>query len=329
MSIELAPGIFRITTPLPFRPREVHAYLLELAGGEWLLVDGGADLPEAWTALDAGVTELAGGWDRVSRHFVTHMHLDHIGLVGQVRKACRPELLMGRLDADRAAHAASQTQEESEYRRSLLQSAGAPQEIDGAMQKVIGGTSASSPFVTPDVLLPMETAPIPGAPGFSSVWTPGHTAGHTGIFRHSDRIFIGGDSVLPRVSATIGVNRQRQDPVADFLSSLEELTSLELTLILPGHGEPLTQPQRRIDELASETRGETAEILRLVSDVPATPWQIAKRRYPDRELPPALWMLAIRETLAHLHHLRDAGIIVERKVANTLASEFASWEEQT
>ncbi|MDP9347848.1 MAG: MBL fold metallo-hydrolase, partial [Gemmatimonadota bacterium] len=101
----LAPGLWRITTPLPFRPPHVHAYLAGLEDGRWMLVDGGVNTDAAWAALDAGVREAAGGWERVAAHLVTHMHVDHVGLVRRVREACGAPLLMGALDAERMAHA--------------------------------------------------------------------------------------------------------------------------------------------------------------------------------------------------------------------------------
>jgi glyoxylase-like metal-dependent hydrolase (beta-lactamase superfamily II) len=81
----VAPDVWRITTPLPFRPREVHAYLLRGAGGEWVLVDGGMDSEEAWSALGDGIRSVAGPVSSLAVHVVTHMHLDHIGLAGRIR----------------------------------------------------------------------------------------------------------------------------------------------------------------------------------------------------------------------------------------------------
>ncbi len=302
-------GIYRVTTPLPFRPREVHAYLVRLTADTYMLVDGGADLPGAWDALDNGVRALAGDWAAVTHHVVTHMHLDHIGLAHQVREASRPQMLIGKLDGERSAHAAQQPEDESEYRQQLLTTAGAPGELADALAAAVGRRAAESPFVSPDVLLPMLSAPLPDVPGWISVWTPGHTAGHVGLFREEDRVFIGGDAVLPRVTATIGVNRQRKDPVADFLRTLDTLSELAPSIILPGHGDPIEQPQDRIAELRAETQEETARIAALLEADPVTAWQLSLLRYPGRDLPPPLWFLALRETLAHLEHLVLAGRI--------------------
>ncbi|MBD0320304.1 MAG: hypothetical protein ICV87_08220, partial [Gemmatimonadetes bacterium] len=65
--------MWRITTPMPGRPSEVHAYIVRLEDG-WMLVDGGIGTEEAWSALDAGVGEAAGGWREVRLYLLTHMH---------------------------------------------------------------------------------------------------------------------------------------------------------------------------------------------------------------------------------------------------------------
>ena len=43
----VAPGLWRITTPVPGRPPEVHAYLAELSPARWMLVDGGLGTDDA------------------------------------------------------------------------------------------------------------------------------------------------------------------------------------------------------------------------------------------------------------------------------------------
>ena len=106
-AISVAPDVWRVTGPLPWRPRLVHAYLVRLGSDGWMLVDGGADTDAAWETLDAGVREVAGGWKAIALHVVTHMHVDHIGLAARVRDASGARLAMHRLDAERVAGAAA------------------------------------------------------------------------------------------------------------------------------------------------------------------------------------------------------------------------------
>lgn len=303
----LAPGVWRLTTPLPFRPREVHAYLLEVEGNGFVLVDGGVDTEEAWTALDAGVREIAGGWEQVRVQLVTHMHMDHIGLARRVRATSGAPLLMHRLDAERYAHAEAHPEEEADYRDRLLRENGAPEALITAINEGHRQAAAPIPSAATVELLEGDRGALPGIPGWSFVWTPGHTAGHISLLRESDRLLVAGDAVLPHITPTIGVNRQRLNPVGDYLDALERLKQLEPTAILPGHGEPIAEPLERLWELQEATLQESERVAACLSAVAATAWAITGRRHSGRDLPPAVQMLALRETLAHLQHLTGAG----------------------
>lgn len=302
----VAPGVWRIPTPMPFPPRQVHAYLAELGGGGFMLVDGGIGTEPAWDALDAGVRDVAGGWSAVAVHVLTHMHMDHVGLAARVREASGAPVLMGRLDAERMAHAAAHPEEEAEYRRGLLTRCGAPAEWVERVEQGHARARAAAPPVTVDGTLDGDEGEVEGAVGWRFAWTPGHTAGHVSLFRPEDRILIAGDAVLPRITPTLGVNRQRTDPVGDYLEALARLQALGPTLVLPGHGDPL-EGGARMDELRCAAEGETEAVAALLDGAPATPWEVVDRHYPDREMPPSTRMLALRETLAHLERLVRLG----------------------
>lgn len=320
----VAPGVRRITTPLPFRPRSVHAYLVEAAGG-WLLVDGGANTGEAWAALDAGVREAAGGWDRVVAHLVTHMHVDHVGLVERVRAASGAPLLMGSLDAERAAHAHAHPEEEAEYRSALLRRCGAPAELRRGIEASRGQLNPLSAHLPADVPLAGEGGVLAAAPEWRWVWTPGHTAGHVSLFRAGDGVLVAGDAVLPRVTPTLGVNRQRPDPVTDYLAALDRLAALGVRRVLPGHGEVLADgaAAERIAELRRAAEDETEAVAALVAEGPCTAWEAARRRHPHPEYPPSVLMHALRETLAHLDRGVRAGRVREAEREDGVA-EFSA-----
>ena len=303
----VAPGLWRISTPMPGRPPQVHAYLAELPGSGWMLVDGGIGTDEAWAALDAGVRAAAVGWGAVTVHVVTHMHMDHVGLASRVVAASGAPVLMGRLDAERMAHAAAHPDEEAEYRRALFGRCGAPAEWIERVEQGHARARAAAPPVRVDTMLDGDEGDVPGAAGWRFVWTPGHTAGHVSLFRPDDRVLVAGDAVLPRITPTLGVNRQRADPVGDYLDALDRLRALRPSLILPGHGEPPEDGDARMRELHDAASGETETVAALLDDAPASTWKVVDRRYADRELPPATRMLALRETRAHLERLVRGG----------------------
>jgi len=308
MSTEpVARDVWRITTPLPFRPRDVNAFLIRMDGGGFLLVDGGIGTEDAWDVLDAGVRGIAGGWSEVASHVVTHMHLDHLGLARRVVRSGGAAPIMGRLDAERSRHAEAEPAEEAEYRERMLAENGAPPEVIREVQAGRARAAALSAFVEPAAELDGQGDALPGAHGWNWVWSPGHTAGHVSLFRPADRLLIAGDAVLARITPTIGVNRQRADPVGDYLVALDRLESLRPALALPGHGGTIADPAQRLGELRDATRAEGRMLLAHLGPEPRSAWRIAALRHPDPALPAATRMLALRETRAHLDHLVEEG----------------------
>jgi glyoxylase-like metal-dependent hydrolase (beta-lactamase superfamily II) len=306
----VAPGVWRLTTPLPFRPREVHAYLVACES-HFMLVDGGLNTPEGWTALEGGVRAVAGGWGAVRAHVVTHMHMDHVGLAARVRTASGARVAMGRLDAERMAHAAAHPDDEVAYRAALLRRSGAPEPALREVERARGGAAALAPPVEVDAVLDGDAGGVPDAPGWGFVWTPGHTAGHVSLHRAADGVLIAGDAVLPRITPTLGVNRQRPDPIGDYLVAMARLEALSPAVVLPGHGDPPADPVGRIRELAAAAVAETAEVARLLDAGPATVWELVARRDPHGEMPIPTQVLALREMLAHLERLVGLGRAVE------------------
>lgn len=302
-----APGVWRITVPLPYRPRTVHAYLVEADGGSFALVDGGADTDDGWAALDRGVRAVAGRWSLVRLHVVTHMHVDHLGLAGRIREASGAPLAMGRLDAERAAHATEHPEEEARYRERLLTEAGAAPELVARASAVpaAGARGGGAPHCDHPLREPVDA--IPGLAGWQVLWSPGHTAGHVSLFRPGDGLLIAGDAVLPGITPTIGVNRQRSDPVSDYLQGLERISAAGPELVLPGHGPPIVEPHARLQELRQETLAESQRVLRLLENGGRTAAEVANERYAGRDLPWAQRVQAIRESIAHLHHLLAGG----------------------
>jgi len=298
---EILPGIWRIPVPLPFRPRIVHAYLVRVDRSGFLLVDGGPRTPDAWAAL-SGAIEAIDGWSRLRLHVVTHMHLDHVGLALDVRSASSVPLALGALDAERWIHAHAHPDEEDEYRAAFLAMHGVDPGCIAGAQRSARDSWHLAPFVAPDHHLSSDGGPLPRLPEWSSLWTPGHTAGHVSLFREEGRVLISGDVVLPGITPTVGVNRQRLDPVADQLESLARIEALRPEIVLGGHGDPL-RGFDRARELRDDLLAETERVAEILDREPTTAWMLSHRRFPERDLPPSLRIHALREILAHLEHL--------------------------
>lgn len=83
--LEVAPGLFRVTLPVPFELGGVHTYVLEGRDGA-VLVDCGPRIPGTLEALGAGLAALGISWDRITGLLLIHWHMGHAGNAAEVRR---------------------------------------------------------------------------------------------------------------------------------------------------------------------------------------------------------------------------------------------------
>ena len=100
MTSEIVPGIYQLKVPIPDNPLGwVLPYLIEGDDG-WTMIDCGWDAPEAFEALERQVKEVCGGFSRVTRLLVTHIHPDHYGLAGRIKEVCGATVVIHQRDRD-------------------------------------------------------------------------------------------------------------------------------------------------------------------------------------------------------------------------------------
>jgi glyoxylase-like metal-dependent hydrolase (beta-lactamase superfamily II) len=75
--------------------------------------------------------------------------------------------------------------------------------------------------------------------GLRIVDTPGHTLGHVSVFDESTGTLVAGDA-LRTENGLEGSNPQYTADEAQAAASVKKLAALPVTVVLPGHGEPLT-----------------------------------------------------------------------------------------
>ena len=82
---EVLPQLFRIEVPLPRNPlKATNSYIIK--GERNLVVDTGMNRKECMAALASALDELSIELERTD-FFITHLHADHSGLVGELASA--------------------------------------------------------------------------------------------------------------------------------------------------------------------------------------------------------------------------------------------------
>jgi glyoxylase-like metal-dependent hydrolase (beta-lactamase superfamily II) len=293
------PGLWSIPVPLPNNPlRYVLVYLLELDTGV-AVIDTGWSTDEAWTALVDGMGIAGYAPPDVRAILVTHIHPDHYGLAGRLREASGAWIALHPADAALIpARYGLGIDALLARMNALLIDAGVPEEMRDELTGASMGLREFVAAAQPDVVLEDRTAvPLPG-------WDL--------LTLHTRRLLFSGDHVLPRISPSVAVHVQQPDnPLADFLDSLERVRDLDVDEVLPAHEWRFRGLAARVDELRAHHRTRLEEAEALITASPgATCWDVTLRLRWSRdwaEIKGYMRRAAVGETLAHLVLLERSG----------------------
>jgi glyoxylase-like metal-dependent hydrolase (beta-lactamase superfamily II) len=280
---EPADGVVRITIPLALRsPDHISCYVLRLAGGD-LLVDTGMRGSEG--ALDAGLRQACAAPDRV---LVTHGHIDHWGLATRYTEtvlahpACRSSFGFAADVGDGTAAAGAD---------GLLDRA-RMERVFARYRSMVSGVPARLDLAEGDLI-----------DGWRVLWTPGHAPGHVCLLREADGVLLAGDHLLPGFTPNVQPSPERSDALADFLESLDRMRDLDISLVLPSHGEPYRDAAGRAAELRRHHERRLRELESALAGGPRPLAGLTEQIFGDL-VDGEDRMLADMETYAHLEYLR-------------------------
>jgi glyoxylase-like metal-dependent hydrolase (beta-lactamase superfamily II) len=313
----LGNGIHLIPAPLPFKsPPWVNTYAIETGDG-LALIDCGADWEPGRTALTNGFNEL--GLDESSVHtlIVSHLHPDHVGMSSRLVRELGCRFVMH----ERAAKLVDRYNDTPGYARRLAGLAhahGVPDEI------VTAATTTKRPdymplIDPPDNLVDDDDEISLGAGrSLVVVHTPGHEPAHICLRDTRTGVFFSGDHVLPRISPVIMYDFDIGDPLGDYLTSLQRLISLGITLTYPAHGTLIDRGDERAHQILLHHDRRLRDMSDLLKQAESTAWNVMTQSFRPN-LDPIDARLAFLETVSHLEHLRIEGrVSAEDRAGRTI-----------
>jgi glyoxylase-like metal-dependent hydrolase (beta-lactamase superfamily II) len=314
--IEVTPGIYRMPLPLPIAfLSHINTYLVRGDNGS-LLIDTGWNTKDAFNSLKKQLAD--GGIDgrEINQIVITHVHPDHYGLAGKLKKLFGATLAFHHLEKDFIETRYVNMEELLQKLGNWLHHNGVPPDRITELQQ------ASLPmrkFVTPAMpdttIYGSETITI-GDFSFEVMPTPGHAPGHICLYEPKKKILFSGDHILPTITPHVGIHPQSgSNPLDDYLDSLNGLKKLEVDLVLPGHEQPFTEFRERIEGITLHHRMRNAEIMGALGYESKTAFQLATEITWLHDVNGVGWQklgswdrrIAILETAAHLEAMRAKG----------------------
>jgi len=135
-----------------------------------------------------------------------------------------------------------------------------------------------------------------------ALWTPGHASDHLCFYMREEKALFTGDLVLGAGTVVI----PEDGDLTDYLSSLRRILDLDVTVIYPGHGPAIRNPQEKVrDYLAHRQLREEQILAGLQAGIQEIP-ELVKRIYTD--VPAFLHPAAALSVEAHLRKLERDGL---------------------
>ena len=309
----VAEGVQQLEIPMRHNPLgKTYSYLLEEAR---TLIDTGVPTGQAFEALEEQLGRAGLRVSDLERVIVTHMHTDHVGLVGRIREradvrviAHEEALKVQGLWAERRETIYEDIKSEIVMfgGRDFL---GIFSRFENALRKPRWKLDVDETLGDGD-LLELEGSTL------RAIWTPGHAREHVCLHDAEREILYSGDHVLPKITSHISHHTFVEgNPLEDYLDALNRIRDLPVKLVLPGHERTFQDLSGRISQLEAHHERRCNEIKESLQAGEKTVFDISaliswdSRPWPEMKF----WTkrMAAAETYAHLVYMRNRGEVDE------------------
>jgi glyoxylase-like metal-dependent hydrolase (beta-lactamase superfamily II) len=308
-----AAGIHRLAIPTPFAVGRVNVYLID--DEPLTLVDAGPNSGTSLDELQRGIAGLGHSIADIELVILSHQHIDHLGLVSLVASHSGAEVAALDVAVPYIENYSVEAQAEDDFAYDMMLRHGIPQDVATALRSVsrafqAWGARADVTRVLHDhgeIQLRDRTLRAHHRPGHSPTDT---------VFHDRERgILIAGDHLLRHISSNPLITRprdgsgERPQSLVTYLESLRATREMELDLVLPGHGEPITDHRALIDERFSMHERRAEKLQRLIAERPRSAHELAQALWGNIAVTQAY--LTLSEVLGHLDVLLNAGSVRE------------------
>jgi glyoxylase-like metal-dependent hydrolase (beta-lactamase superfamily II) len=311
-------GVHLLALPTPFAVGRVNCWLIE--DDPLTLVDAGPNYGRALDALERGVRALGHEIGDLGLIVLSHQHSDHIGLASLlVERSGADVAALGALSGWLADQPAS-ADEDDRFATELMREHGIPDDVRLALRSVSAafrGFGGSARVTRPleegyELRLRDRVLHVHHRPGHSPSDIVLHDPEH-GVLLAADHL-IRHISSNPLITMPLGEGADAERPHAleIYLASLQATHDMaDVSVVLPGHGDPFADHAALIDERFRGTQRRKAKIMSLIADHPRTAHEIAHEIWGDVAVTQAY--LTLSEVIGHVDLLVAEGAVAARR----------------
>ena len=306
-------GIHRLQIPTPFAVGRVNCYLIK--DDPLTLIDTGPNSGKSLDELEHQLADLGHAIADLDLVVLTHQHIDHLGLV---------EIIADRSGADVAAidvvvpfveNFGKDIEADDRFAASLMLRHGIPEDVVVALRSVSRSFRAWG--AKANVTRPLHDSEELGFRDHTLQvqHRPGHSPSDTVFWDAARKILICADHLIAHISSNPLISRpldgseERPHALMIYMDSLRRTRELPAEILLPGHGDPITDHRTLIDERFALHRRRAEKIYGLIAERPRSAYEIAQELWGNVAVTQAF--LTLSEVLGHLDLLAADGRVRE------------------
>jgi glyoxylase-like metal-dependent hydrolase (beta-lactamase superfamily II) len=310
-------GIHRLAIPTPFQVGRINAYLIE--DSPLTLVDCGPNSGKALDELEQALTARGHAIEDIELLIITHQHIDHFGLASILARRSGAEVaalapLVPYLRDFREA-----TELDDRFAGQMMLLHGIPADVVTALRAVSASFRAWGSAV--DVTRPLHDGEELHLRDrtLRMLHRPGHSPSDTVLHDEARSILLAADHLIKHISSNPLISRPldaepdftgpRPRALVDYIASLQLTRAQDLSLVLPGHGEPISDHVTLIDRRLRMHRRRAEKIHGLIAAQPRTAHEIAQELWGNVAVTQAY--LTLSEVLGHVDLLLRDALVVE------------------
>ena len=312
-------GIHRLAVPTPFMVGRVNAYLIE--DSPLTLIDSGPNSAKALDELEQALAQRGHRIEDIELLVISHQHMDHFGLASILARRSGAEVAAIGPLGPYLANYGQETDLDDAFAESIMLRHGIPPEIVTALRAVSAGFRAwGSAVEVTRALGDGEQLELRDRT-LRVLHRPGHSPSDTVFVDEERKLMLAADHLIAHISSNpllarpLGAEPDPDGPrpqaLITYMRSLEATRELDLELVLPGHGRPITDHVALIDERFRMHRRRAEKMLRLIAAEPRTAHEIAQQLWGNVAVTQAY--LTLSEVLGHMDLLLADGRAVEEE----------------
>ena len=312
-------GIHRLSVPTPFMVGRVNAYLIE--DSPLTLIDSGPNSAKALDELEQALGERGHRIEDLELLVISHQHMDHFGLASILARRSGAEVAALAPLGEYLADYAGQTDRDDAFAEAIMLRHGIPPEVVTALRAVSAGFRAwgsavgvSRPLADGDELVLRDRT-------LRALHRPGHSPTDTVFLDEQRSMLLSADHLIAHISSNpllarpLGgepdIGAPRPQALLTYMRSMEATREMDLDLVLPGHGRPITDHAALIDQRFRMHHRRVEKILGLISPQPLSAHEIAQELWGNVAVTQAY--LTLSEVLGHADLLLEDGRAVEEE----------------